>query len=544
MLSKIKLNSQWGILSGIILLAVFFRFKLNFATPLLPGVNGGYYPLMIREFMQTGKLAFQDLPLVFFIETLLSYLIQLFGFSDEWSIIQASKLIDSLLPPIMAIPVFLIAQQLTKKLWPSSLLAGFIVLYYPVSYLLIGEAHKNAIALIWMCWGFWAGLEYQTKQKRKYLIWLISAILLLCLTHFGTLLVTLFALALLTLKGVKKPKALYTTTAVFFLAAVFTALILVALVPVRGHNLLVLIGHPLQFFAQPTGLLLLDGQSIFHPITLVFATATHLMSIGLLILSIRHKKAQIWAAMGFVLSTPFIGIDWYLRLLMMAHIPMAFGIILLWPKLNKLFKKGIMGLLSLLIAGSVLLLLIDNKPQSLSSEEYTDLKSLAETDSIKPDQLIIAEHGLEWWTAWFLNTHIAQEQAITPSDFINHQIFILSRSNKSASQTIKGQTNFTPPHLPHQAQLKWKGSGLALHQIQQKNFIFHLPDKNLLGSGLILKSPTGQWQLITQLYQYKLKLTEAQAATIRQENPTQPYRVYGQKVPFSLRIEVAEIQAL
>jgi hypothetical protein len=35
-----------------------------------------------------------------------------------------------------------------------------------------------------------------------------------------------------------------------------------------------------------------------------------------------------------------------------------------------------------------------------------------------PDRTLVgAEHGVEWWSAWFLHTHVAQPEALRPEDW-------------------------------------------------------------------------------------------------------------------------------
>ena len=45
------------------IIAVTVRLILNFNFELIPGVNGGYYPVQIRELLSEGQLGFSDMPL-------------------------------------------------------------------------------------------------------------------------------------------------------------------------------------------------------------------------------------------------------------------------------------------------------------------------------------------------------------------------------------------------------------------------------------------------------------------------------------------------
>ena len=49
---------------AIVLIAL--RLFYNFSTDLIPGVNGGYYPLQVRLIIETASLGFSDMPLYFY----------------------------------------------------------------------------------------------------------------------------------------------------------------------------------------------------------------------------------------------------------------------------------------------------------------------------------------------------------------------------------------------------------------------------------------------------------------------------------------------
>ncbi len=48
-----------------------------------------------------------------------------------------------------------------------------------------------------------------------------------------------------------------------------------------------------------------------------------------------------------------------------------------------------------------------------------ELQSLSAEISSPAKTLIVARHGLEWWTAWYLHTHIAHANTLTEADWKN-----------------------------------------------------------------------------------------------------------------------------
>jgi hypothetical protein len=63
------------------LISFIIRFYLNFSQELIPGVNGGYYPLQVRTLLAFGYLGFSDMPLLFYLNAMIIKIISLFGFA-------------------------------------------------------------------------------------------------------------------------------------------------------------------------------------------------------------------------------------------------------------------------------------------------------------------------------------------------------------------------------------------------------------------------------------------------------------------------------
>src|SRR5580704_6117934 len=77
---------------------------------LLAGSDGPYYPLQVRSMLEHFHLAMPDMPLLFIIDSLLAKALQIFHIaSPEECILLSIRFTNSFLPPLAAIPVFLIA---------------------------------------------------------------------------------------------------------------------------------------------------------------------------------------------------------------------------------------------------------------------------------------------------------------------------------------------------------------------------------------------------------------------------------------------------
>lgn len=97
-------------LAVVVLAAIAVRALVQFGTSLMPGMNGAYYLVQVRAVIEKGCLAEHDMPLIFWLHAGLARLVQAVSrLTLESSIVLASKLFDSIVPVLAAIPAFLLA---------------------------------------------------------------------------------------------------------------------------------------------------------------------------------------------------------------------------------------------------------------------------------------------------------------------------------------------------------------------------------------------------------------------------------------------------
>jgi len=543
-------------LAGIIVIAVLLRAKLTFASDLLPGINGGYYPLMTKGLISSGSLPFQDAPLVFWIETLLSKFIYLFTGNHETAIILGCRIVDAALPPLAAIPIYLLALRKTKNHHFSLVVAAFLILFFPVSYLLTGDLHKNALALVWLS-GFFSSIElFRSHPTVKKLVLPGVLLALMALTHFGTMAIGVLALPLLIIPLYRLKKITINTN----------ALLLLLLIGARADRLAGIFINPFRLFEHPVLWYFFDGQQILTPYLIAFGLSILVLAILVFVNSVITKKGIYWALLAVFLSSPIIGIEWYMRLCIMAHIPLTLAIICQWKFSKTLFKRISISTLVLFTLPSVFLSFNGNRKDSISQNEVSDLMAISTEDFVSENDMIVCSHGMEWYTAWFLDCHIAQEQAITKSDFDNYdRIITLSRSENSG-RLNRGQTNFANPSSGKNATVIFEGDHLVLKEASIDSYSFIDQDEKLISIGHISKNKKGAWQITNPLYtnplifkninlensinnqspttEYRKPNTEYRDPNTENRIPNTKYRVYGSKKPFSLSIKVSKIQAL
>lgn len=96
----------------VFFIAVAIRLLVNFKYDLIPGINGGYYPLQVRSILTNGNLGFSDMPLHFYFNAFVVKVISFFVKADINSvIILVLKTVDSIFLPLLLIPFY----ELSKK---------------------------------------------------------------------------------------------------------------------------------------------------------------------------------------------------------------------------------------------------------------------------------------------------------------------------------------------------------------------------------------------------------------------------------------------
>lgn len=534
-------NGQQFMILAIMLLAVYIRARLNFHSPLLPGVNGGYYALMTRALIETGQLPFSDFPLSFWLLRGLAALLGLFGMESSQAILLSCKLADSILPVLAAIPVWLLARKKRLPSFPSMIMVGLVILYFPSSYLLTGELFKNALGVVWLTTFLAALAWFQEKPNASPLAWATGAFIFLALTHFGSLLTGLLFLPLLfyTLWNRFRSK---NNTHLLSLTAI---LLLFLSSPDAGGRLarfLSVTANPLRLFEHPVLFYWLNSQQMFSPFITGFLILSHLLASILLVLSIYRWKAVWWFAIAWFLSNPMIGLEWYLRLAIMAHIPFTIGLMVLWNKLGHKEKAWLTVSLSILILVSVFLGATGRKRSPVTRDDIRDFLEIKQSGLVQSSDLVLAAHGVEWWTAWFLDCHIAQPQAVTLADTKQYETLYGIKHVSGEKPVIqRGQLHFLEPEPAHEKDILFQGNRLILFKIDPSTITRAAGSATPLTGGRIQTDENGEYYLDNGLLKNPLVFKDPKEKASLDSYSERLVQIYGHRKAFSLQIEVDSI---
>ena len=176
---------------------VILRIYYNFSTQLIPGINGGYYPVQVKQIIENGRLGFPDMPLYFYLASVLSKVISFFTeYEMDNAIIIALKVIESFFLPVSLAAVYKIRSEIFESEIPLFMEIAIAALFSFgfSSVILMAGLQKNAAAMTLMAFFIYYVLKYNKSGQKKHLYMSAIIFLLTGLTHFGTFAVELLIL--------------------------------------------------------------------------------------------------------------------------------------------------------------------------------------------------------------------------------------------------------------------------------------------------------------------------------------------------------------
>jgi hypothetical protein len=449
----------WVIVSLIVLVGAAARAALLFSTPLVPGMNGAYYLVQARALLEQGRLGIPDLPLTFVIQAILSKIVQLVsGAPLESSIVFAVKCVDALLPPLVAVPVFALVRQWAMRAKAGMgvpALAALAAAIGAPALVMVGDFQKNSLGLLWLAALLWSLHNWLERPSLKRALLPVLFLALIGLTHIGVfgwaLAITVPVVAIALWRS--EPKTRRAILPWLFAGAcacgMAAGLVLWRFDPARVQRLAAAATHPLTYLHQnqgprgnspsgpmrsaqfpgapngfPAGPGMLPGGWNWIPTAALLAAAVGALAA----VWIRRKNlpvSSVAVATGcaltlFVLSGPWVTGDKVMRFRLIADGPalICASFALLQMRLPKT-RSAIAALMALaLIVPGAMRVAHGGRPV-ITLDAANELRSMASEISEPGKTLIVARHGLEWWTAWYLHTHIAHVSALSEADWKN-----------------------------------------------------------------------------------------------------------------------------
>jgi len=359
------------------------------------------------------------------------------------------KFTDSISIPLIVFPLFKMIRINTMSL-PKSIslsIIGFSILSFnPL--LLNSDLQKNSLAILFLM-GFIAFASSFQQNKKRISIFLSTLFLILTgLTHFGTFSFALFYL-FLTMVFLYRKKAVIPVLLIFTLGIMLIGIF-------DSSRFFRIFTFGLELFDKPA---LIYG-ALMPPDFILVLFSYILAVIGIITLRKKgglmsnNQKAVLFSSIVclLVLSFPLFGSEYFKRLSLFLFIPQ----IILMLTLAQFLKLGTLKTMAITFLTITLLsvLAIFGHPKEvvIDHEAYLNLKNLNSIISSDDKTIVIARHGLEWWTAWALKTKVAQDKAVDYNLLMNYNnIYFLNQ--KKGFNSGHERTLFHEPTFPENAGL-------------------------------------------------------------------------------------------
>ena len=438
---------RWLPVISFIVIAIIFRIYRTSTENhyLLAGSDGPYLPLQVKSMFEHYRLAFSDMPLLFTLCTILAKFLYLLHIGTENECILLSvRFIDTFLPPLSAIPVFLIATELkTKSIklkFSTYLMVAFAILNFTPLFIFSHQLQKNGLAIFWIFFYLYYILKIIKYESRKDILKAIAIFILCALTHLGSfgLLIFISCLILIFWFVYQKEKIKLTLLKKLLLvgAVLISALVLVAIFDYT--RFLRIINIPFKIFEAPVILFAVNGQNfLLHGQILIILVLTNLLAIQGIILILRHRsnmdKYKIIIGLSFAtssmfLANPFLGLEWANRLFMIAYIPLTVLYLILFSAIStRLIRIPTAFTFVFLLAVSFVTALFSKPLISISKEAFAEFQQINNKFIFKRNDAIVSRQDLRLLANWTFQTKGVTDYLLTKNEFgkYNAVYFIL-----------------------------------------------------------------------------------------------------------------------
>lgn len=475
-----KLNKEYLVLAIVFFISVAVRLKINFSTEYIPGCNGAFYLLLVRSIIETGSLIYKEFPLIFYMQAWIALVpIKLGLLNINTAIDLTSRLFDSIVPSLSIIPAYLIVKEILPEKKKTVLLISSLAVLHFTFFSLVSDFQKNALSILWLFWLLYFLLKCNKEINAKNIIGTIAFFVLTGLTHFGcfgvAILMVMVNVIIVYLKNVSISKiivALLAAIVVFALS--FSFMYWVS--KWRAQSFLDII---FKLFSEPIIFMILRKEPVLSPYDLFHMLLVNIISVVSLVLLIKNNKFYenrnksfviTTAVVSLVLSSPFISYDFSQRLLFISYITIIPLLAFIYYKSNIILRRVISIAITILIAISVLLSVMRPVYSNMNAGLYASLEKMKKYVPNEKRTLLVARHGMEFWSSWVLRNEWSREIALEPGYFNWYTKVFFIRQKKNippfGPSGIFG-VPFKEPSLPEDFKLIYSDENFGLYLIQK-----------------------------------------------------------------------------
>ncbi|MCY7410967.1 MAG: hypothetical protein LH473_11895 [Chitinophagales bacterium] len=435
------------------LIAALLKVRWNhLSTYLIAGGDGPYYPLQVRSIMENLHLAFPDMPLLFLLDAAIAKALSIFQIaSPDNCVLFAIVFTNIVLPPLAAIPVFLLVKEMKpeekKILFPQYLIVAFAVLNFTTLILFPNsQLNKNAVAMIGVFFFLYYLIRILKHGLRKDFVWAAITLVACALTHFGSfsilLLVTFLVAAIHFLSNQNRFHFKQLKIILLFLTAVLIMLALIA--TLDFERFLRLIKIPLKVFEAPLLLFLLhDENPYMNPLAILTMVPANILAIIGLIVLLKNRRQlhSVNKTIGFTMviltfffSSPLLGIEWASRLFMMSYVPLAILYIITFNIVkSKLMRVIPLVLFTLMIFIYLFMGITFPTGQVITDEAFTEFKTLDDAVDFNSETLIAGRQDIRLLNSWFYRTKSSADYLLSQKDFYTYKAIYVVKQIKGSN---------------------------------------------------------------------------------------------------------------
>ena len=428
---------KWLPVLFFIAIAIIFRLYRTSTENhyLLAGSDGPYLPLQVKSMFEHYHLAFSDMPLLFTLCTIFAKILYLLHIGTENSCILLSvRFIDAFLPPLSAIPVFLIASELKTERIKSNiiiyLMVAFAILNFTPLFIFSHQLQKNGLAVFWIFFYLYYILKILKYENRKDVFKAIAILILCAFTHVGSFGILIFISSLIFIFWFTNQNDKYKLQSLKKLFLASTILIsAIMLVAIFDYTRFLRIIHiPLKIFEAPVILFALNGQNfLLHGPTLIILVVTNLLSIQGIILLLHHRshmdKYKVIIGLSFAtcsmfLANPFLGLEWANRLFMLAYIPLTVLYLIVFNAISTRWIKIPTAIIFVFLLAISFVNALFNKPLiSISKEAFAEFQKINDSLIFKQNDAIVSRQDLRLLANWTFETKGVTDYLLTKNEF-------------------------------------------------------------------------------------------------------------------------------
>lgn len=467
-------------ISVVFLISVAVRIQINFSTEYIPGNNGAYYLVVVRNILENGSMWYNDFPLVFYLEAALAYIFMNVGLMNMNSAIDLScRIFDSIVPVFAVIPAYLIVKKILDKddkLFPKIVIASVSVLYI-YFFTLVSDFQKNALGLLWLNWLLYYILKTLESNSVKNILFSLLFFFLTAITHYGCIAV---AIVIVSISIVVPYLVKFTWRKIFISLAAAIVLVgatLLFIDYIFPFRFTMLIQAPVKMFESPVLGYILKKQPVVTPFDIATIILINTVALFSLFKYLRNNKVLADADRSFILtlviislflSSPLLSPEYAQRLYFISYILivplLAFSYRMINSTLGKIITTTI---IVIILISSSLISIGKIKYSNMSVDLFKEMVKMKYALPQDEKSVIVARHGLEFWSTWiFRNNAVRQEQLSADYWRWYEKIFFVVQKKNIAPFGPAGLhgTTYTEPAIPPKSKLIFRSIYFYLYE--------------------------------------------------------------------------------